>query len=63
MKKLLAKIVLALALGLIVLAVLDAFNPTMAFLTSTVSKIYIAISCVLTVVLAAICIAEANRGK
>lgn len=53
MKKALAKIALALALGLIVITVLDSFNPMMAFLTSAPSKVFIVCTCVSAAIVAA----------
>lgn len=47
---------LALALGLIVLVVLDNFNPMMAFLTSRPSKIFMLAVCLSSVVVSLICI-------
>lgn len=53
MKKALAKIALALALGLIVITVLDGYNPLMGFLTSTPSKVFIICTCVSAALVAA----------
>lgn len=63
MKRLLAKIQIALALGLLVLSVLDGYNPTMAFLTSTPSKVYILIACATGIALSIICLAERSAGR
>lgn len=52
MKKALAKIALALALGLIVITVLDGFNPLMGFLTSIPSKVFIICTCVCSAIVA-----------
>ena len=49
-------IALALTLGLMVLCVLDSFNPTLAFLSSSVSKLYILITCVFIVAVCLACI-------
>lgn len=54
MKKALAKIALALALGLMVITVLDGFNPLMGFLTSTPSKVFIICTCLSAAVTAAL---------
>ncbi len=53
MKRALAKIALALALGLIVITVLDGYNPLMGFLTSTPSKVFIVCTCVSAALVAA----------
>lgn len=53
MKKALAKIALALALGLIVITVLDGYNPLMGFLTSTPSKVFIICTCLFSALAAA----------
>ena len=63
MKRLLAKVLVALALGLLVLLVLDGYNPTMAFLTSTPSKVYIIITCVAGIVLGILCLAERSAER
>ena len=52
---------LALALGLIVLVVLDNFNPMMAFLTSRPSKIFMLAVCLSSVVVSLICIVRDRR--
>lgn len=52
MKKALAKIALALALGLIVITVLDGFNPLMGFLTSIPSKVFIICTCLSSAIVA-----------
>ncbi len=53
-------IALALILGLLLLAVLDSFNPLMAFLTSSPSKLYIVITCFFTV---SACISSILRNR
>ena len=45
LKKILNYVSIALCLGLIVITVLDGFNPMMSFLTSKPSKIYIFATC------------------
>ena len=52
---------LALALGLIVLVVLDNVNPMMAFLTSRPSKIFMLAVCLSSVVVSLICIVRDRR--
>ena len=54
-------LVIAMALGLLVMAVLDSFNPTMAFLTSRASKTYIGILCTLALILAGMYIAGSQK--
>ncbi len=54
-------LVIAMALGLLVIAVLDSFNPTMAFLTSRASKTYISILCTLALILAGMYIAGSQK--
>ena len=61
-------LLLSMALGLVLITVLDGYNPLMGFLTSDVSKIYIYILCALAVLTALLYIAEAqikskNKGK
>lgn len=61
-------LLLSMALGLVLITVLDGYNPMMGFLTSEVSKIYIYILCALAVLTALVYIAETqikskNRGK
>ncbi len=61
-------LLLSMALGLVLITVLDGYNPMMGFLTSDVSKIYIYILCALAVLTALVYIAEAqikskNKGK
>ncbi len=50
LKRILDHISIALCLGLMVIAILDGFNPMMAFLTSRPSKIYIFATCTVCVV-------------
>lgn len=60
-KEFLAHLAIAMLLGLVVIAILDDFNPFMAFLTSKVTKIYIVILCVVGVTVAAMYIAQSRR--
>lgn len=67
-KYILPHLLLSMALGLALIAVLDGYNPMMGFLTSEVSKIYIYILCALAVLTALLYIAETqiktkNKGK
>lgn len=63
MKRVLAKILIALALGLLVLVVLDGYNPTMAFLTSASSKVYIFFTCLAAAALGILCLAEKGADR
>lgn len=56
--KILPHIALALALGVMVLTVLDSFNPLMAFLTSTPSKVFLLAASLSAAVL---CVREISR--
>lgn len=67
-KYILPHLLLSMALGLVLIAVLDGYNPMMGFLTSEVSKIYIYILCALAVLTALLYIGgtqikSKNRGK
>lgn len=67
-KYILPHLLLSMALGLVLIAVLDGYNPMMGFLTSEVSKIYIYILCALVVLTALLYIGgtqikSKNRGK
>lgn len=67
-KYILPHLLLSMALGLALMAVLDGYNPMMGFLTSEVSKIYIYILCALAVLTALLYIGETqiktkNKGK
>lgn len=67
-KYILPHLLLSMALGLALIAVLDGYNPMMGFLTSEVSKIYIYILCALAVLTALLYIGETqiktkNKGK
>ena len=61
LRSFLPHLALALALGVIVLVILDGFNPLMAFLTSRVSKIYILTACVCSVIASLIAITEMRK--
>ena len=67
-KYILPHLLLCMALGLVLIVVLDGYNPMMGFLTSEVSKIYIYILCALAVLTALLYIGETqirskNKGK
>ena len=51
----------AMLLGLIVLVYLDGRNPFMAFLTSTASKVYILLACVLGLAVTVLCLVWLRR--
>lgn len=61
-KYILPHLLLCMALGLVLIVVLDGYNPMMGFLTSDVSKKYIYILCVLAVLTALLYIAETQRS-
>ena len=60
-KEFLAHLAIAMLLGLVVIAILDDFNPFMAFLTSKGTKVYTVILCVVGVTVAAMYIAQSRR--
>mgnify|MGYP000177475998 CR=1 FL=1 len=67
-KYILPHLLLCMALGLVLIVVLDGYNPMMGFLTSDVSKAYIYILCALAVLTALLYIGETqirskNKGK
>lgn len=67
-KYILPHLLLCMALGLVLIVVLDGYNPMMGFLTSDVSKTYIYILCALAVLMALLYIGETgiktkNKGK
>lgn len=67
-KYILPHLLLCMALGLVLIVVLDGYNPMMGFLTSDVSKAYIYILCALAVLTALLYIGEIqirskNKGK
>ena len=61
-KYILPHLLLCMALGLVLIVVLDGYNPMMGFLTSDVSKKYIYILCALAVLTALLYIAETQRS-
>ena len=66
MKKLsrfLPHLAIAMLLGLMVITVLDGYNPLMAFLTSQTSKIYIFIACILGIVCCCMLIARQRARR
>lgn len=63
LKKLLPDLVAAMALGMIVLVILDSFNPFMAFLTSGSTKVYIVIMGVVSVAAALTAAVDRNNRE
>ena len=62
-KYILPHLLLSMALGLVLIVVLDGYNPMMGFLTSQVSKIYICILCALAVLTALLYIGETQTKR
>lgn len=62
-KLFLAHLSISMAVGLVVLAVLDGRNPLMYFLTSAVSKTYIVILSCVCVCVAVLYIAQLHREE
>ena len=54
---------IAMAVGLMVFAVLDGYNPMMQWLTSSVSKIYIFLLGALSIATAVLCVYYQRRRK
>ena len=50
LKRIISHISIALCLGLVVITILDGFNPMMSFLTSKPSKLYIYATCAFCVI-------------
>jgi hypothetical protein len=63
LSRFLPHLALAMLLGLMVITVLDGYNPLMAFLTSQTSKIYIFITCVLGIVCCCMLIARQRARR
>ncbi len=61
-KEFLAHLAIAMLLGMVVITILDGYNPLMAFLTSKATKIYIMIMCALGVIVAIMYIAQSRRS-
>ena len=57
-----AHLSIAMLLGMVVITILDGYNPLMAFLTSSTTKIYIVVMCILGVTAAIMYIAENRRN-
>ena len=60
-KELLAHLLIAMLLGMVVITILDGYNPLMAFLTSRATKIYIMTMCALGLIVAVLYIAQRRR--
>ncbi len=57
-----AHLTIAMLLGMVVITILDGYNPLMAFLTSRVTKIYIVVMCILGLVTAVMYIAKSRKS-
>lgn len=57
-----AHLAIAMFLGMVVITVLDGYNPLMAFLTSNTTKIYIIVMCILGLVTALMYIAKSRKS-
>lgn len=60
-KEFLAHLLIAMLLGMVVITILDGYNPLMAFLTSRATKVYIIVMCILGVATAVMYIAKSRR--
>ena len=60
-KNFLPHLSIAMLLGMIVLVIMDNHNPMMKFLTSSASKVYIIIMCVIGIVCAVLYAAKLRR--
>jgi len=60
-ERLLPHLSIAMLLGFAVLAILDSYNPLMRFLTSSTSKVYIIIMCVISLISLVMYAAKLNR--
>ena len=61
-KEFLAHLLIAMLLGMVVITILDGYNPLMAFLTSSTTKIYIIVMCILGLVTALMYIAKSRKS-
>mgnify|MGYP006976122879 FL=1 len=62
LKNFLPHLAIAMAVGLVVIMILDGFNPLMKFLTSDVTRAYIVILAIVVVASAIIAIAENRKN-
>ena len=61
-KEFIAHLAIAMLLGMVVITILDGYNPLMAFLTSKASKVYIIVMCILGVATAVMYIATSRKS-
>ena len=61
-KEFIAHLAIAMLLGMAVITILDGYNPLMAFLTSSTTKIYIIVMCILGLVTALMYIAKSRKS-
>lgn len=62
LKNFLPHLAIAMAVGLVVIMILDGFNPLMKFLTSDVTRAYIVILTIVVVISSVISIAENRKN-
>ncbi len=62
LKNFLPHLAIAMAVGLVVIMILDGFNPLMKFLTSDVARAYIVILAIVVVISSVISIAENRKN-
>ena len=62
LKEFIAHLAIAMFLGMVVITVLDGYNPLMAFLTSNTTKVYIIVMCILGLVTALMYIAKSRKS-
>lgn len=62
LKEFIAHLSIAMLLGMVVITILDGYNPLMAFLTSNTTKIYIIVMCILGLVTALMYIAKSRKS-
>lgn len=62
LKNFLPHLAIAMAVGLVVIMILDGFNPLMKFLTSDVTRAYIVILSIVVVISSVISIAENRKN-
>ena len=62
-KAFLPHLLIAMLAGMVVITVLDGFNPLMAFLTSNTSKTYIGVMCVVGILVSVMYIHDMRKEK
>ena len=62
LKNFLPHLAIAMAVGLVVIMILDGFNPLMKFLTNDVTRAYIVILAIVVVISSVISIAENRKN-